>query len=442
MSQNTKKMAVLKILKQHSPLTLAAILEILGPGFAERTVRRWLSEMVHEGTVLKTGAKRSTHYQALASLQPPIFTEQAIEAIHYIRQPIFMRKPVAYSKEWLNEYQPNKTFYLPTQVREHLHTQGQRSGDKNTAGTYARKIYNKLLIDLSYNSSRLEGNTYSLLDTERLILEGTSAEGKLDEEKIMILNHKEAIRHLIDMAPKIKVDFNEICTLHFLLSDGLVSPQYSGKIRDHGVRIGGSTYVPLENKIELENQLNKLSEIAYQIQDPFEQSLFLLTHIAYLQAFTDVNKRTSRLSANISLIKHNLVPLSFNDINKDDYNSAMICIYELNDVKPLADLYYFSYLRSCQHYDVTSEAIGYDEVRVRYRQYRREIIRFIIANKLIGKKLDDYVQEQTNKAIPEIDRQRFLITVTEDLAEINVQRIAGLGITTEQLKAWLNKKKG
>lgn len=90
------------------------------------------------------------------------------------------------------------------------------------AGTYAHQLYNRLLIDLSYNSSRLEGNTYSLLDAPRLLLEGKSAEGKLDEEKIMILNHKEAIAHLLRNAGRIHIDTNEICTLHYLLSDGLV----------------------------------------------------------------------------------------------------------------------------------------------------------------------------------------------------------------------------
>lgn len=115
---------------------------------------------------------------------------------------------------------------------------------EDPAGTHAHQIFNRLLIDLSYNSSRLEGNTYSLLDTQRLVLEGSSAEGKLDEEKIMILNHKEAIRYLVDNAHRLDVDEQTICTLHYLLSDGLVEARYAGKVRDHGVRIGGSTYVP------------------------------------------------------------------------------------------------------------------------------------------------------------------------------------------------------
>ena len=123
---------------------------------------------------------------------------------------------------------------------------------------------------------------------------------------------------------------------------------------------------------------------ASAIDDPFEQSLFLLVHIAYLQAFSDVNKRTSRLSANIPLCRHNLVPLSFKSIARDDYASAMIAVYELNDIGPIADLYLASYFRSCEEYDATVEALGFDEVRVRYRQQRRRVVGHIITKPADG----------------------------------------------------------
>lgn len=440
MTKNDRKLAVVAALKKYNkPITMAELLKQLGPGFAERTIRRWLSELIDEDLVKKTGIKSSTRYQFAPSLSQSLFAREAIKSIDYVRQPIFQRSPTVYNKQWLDEYKPNQTFYFSAKDRDQMHRQGQRGVDNNSAGTFARKIYNRLLIDLSYNSSRLEGNTYSLLDTERLIFEGASAEGKLNAEKVMILNHKEAIRHLIDFAPQIEIDFNEICTLHFLLSDSLIAPQYSGQLRDHGVRISASTYVPIENKLELEKQLQIVCQKAKLIQDPFESSFFLLTHVAYLQAFVDVNKRTSRLSANIPLIKHNLVPLSFNDVEKEDYNSAMIAIYELNDVLPLSKLYYYSYLRSCQQYDANAESMGYDEIRVRYRQIRRGILRHIIVNQLTGTKIAEYVQDQAAK-IPADQRSHFLKNVFEDLHEINPHRIAGLGVSVQQLENWLALK--
>nr|WP_240946474.1 Fic family protein [Pseudomaricurvus alkylphenolicus] len=253
----------------------------------------------------------------------------------------------------------------------------------------------------------------------------------------MILNHKEAIRHLVDNAHRIEASYNQICTLHYLLADGLVAPQYAGKVRDHGVRIGASTYTPLEDSARLDKQLHAIAEKASQIINPFEQSIFLLAHVGYLQAFTDVNKRTSRLSANIALIKHNLVPLSFNIIEKDDYASAMIAIYELNDLQPLIDLYTISYRYSCQQYDVTAESLGFDEIRVRYRQQRRDIIRVIITDELINDALERYINTRATAMIPVESQADFIEDVWEDLNEISPTRIAGLGITQKQLQKWL-----
>lgn len=459
MQQFNKKMAVFKALEnQTDSVSLSQLLKIVGVPLPERTIRRWLNEMANERLIEKTGKKRGTRYQIIkrtqniaqnepgslpssdqqADQKNPhfIFSSESKEAITYIQQPIFQRKPVPYYSAWLNNYQPNKTFYLTHAERKKLFARGQPNISDAPAGTYARKIYNRLLIDLSYNSSRLEGNTYSLLDTEKLVIEGIDNSAKLDEERIMILNHKDAIRYLVDNASKLKISYDEICTLHYLLSDGLVPANYAGKMRDHAVRIGASAYLTLENPIKLKHELHLICQKTSRIIDPYEQSFFLLAHLAYLQAFTDVNKRTSRLSANIPLIQHNLYPLSFNDIEKNDYISAMIGIYELNETRPLAELYVFSYLRTCQQYDATSEAIGFDEIRVRFRTQRRELIRNIIIRNLSGKKLYDYVQSQTFKFISQDARNDFIEDVYEDLKEINSSRIAGLGITKQQLNKW------
>jgi Fic family protein len=424
-------MAVLEVLQsREQALGLSEILALLPEEYAERSVRRWLAEWVAQGVVIKSGRKRGTRYRAASRST----------AIAYVRQPLFKRRPVSYNLGWFDSYRPNQSHYFQPGETAELDRKGQRADDEEPAGTYARRIYNRLLIDLSYNSSRLEGNTYSLIDTERLLVEGTSAAGKLDEEKVMILNHKEAIRHLVEGIPRIEVGYDEVCTMHYLLSDGLVPAEYSGKVRDHGARVGASTYVPLEGKERLDRQLHAVIAKAAAIDNPYEQSLFLLIHIAYLQAFTDVNKRTSRLSANIPLLKRNRVPLSFNAIEKDDYASAMIAVYELNDVRPMIDLYVESYLRTCQEYDATVEALGFDEVRVRYRQQRRQIIGAIIANQYTGGALEEYIAEQVAQKVPGEHRESFVEDLREDLAEITPQRIAGLGISQQQLQRWLDSR--
>jgi Fic family protein len=438
-----RKMAVLHQLSQElEPITIHELLEKLDHSFIERTVRRWLAEMINEGIVEKIGHKRSTKYfisqktNRNKGMTSSCFSKESLDVVAQVKRPLYERMPVAYNDLWLDSYVPNTNFYIPIENRIELQKAGKRLSREEPAGTYAHQIFNRLLIDLSYNSSRLEGNTYSLLDTKRLILEGAGAEGKLEEEKIMILNHKEAIRSLIDNAAKLEVTEQTIFTLHFLLSDGLVEARFAGKVRDYSVTIGGSTYRPFADKRQLQIRFKRIIEKAAMIEDPFEQSLFLLAHLSYIQYFADVNKRTAMLSSNISLIKNNLVPLSFNDVTRDDYTSAMIAIYELQKIQPLVDLYLFSYMRTCAMYDATVKELGFDEIRVRYRQQRRGLIRDIIINKLTGEPMKKYISQQIPLIVKEVDREAFFGDIMEDLNEIDQSRIVGLGITLDELDEW------
>ena len=447
MSLRDNKMTILRLLGEESePITMPKLLGKLGKTFKERSVRRWLHLLTQDGAVQKIGQKRGTGYIAIGrnagqkNNRSSCFSSASIQAIDMIRRPLFEREPVAYVDAWFDAYQPNVDFYLDSITRNRLYEAGRRADVHDPAGTYAHQIFNRLLIDLSYNSSRLEGNTYSLLDTQQLLLQGTTAEGKLDEEKIMILNHKEAIRYIVDNISKIEITRTVICTLHYLLSDGLVESSEAGKIRRHGVRIKGSVYIPFEDPKSLDCHFEKIVRKAALIQDPFEQSIFLLIHLSYLQAFIDVNKRTARLSANIALIKQNLVPLAFNDIQVDDYMSAMIVIYELQNVQPLVDLYVYSYLRTCAAYDSTVKAMGFDEVRVRYRQERRNIVREVILRGLVGSLMQEYVDAQAAQQVAESVKNAFVEDVLEDLQYMDESRLAGLGVTPQELQEWKSKQ--
>lgn len=454
MSLRDNKIAVLRQLGEESePISMPDLLKKLGGHFKERSVRRWLHLLFEEGVIQKISKKRGTKYIATSgsgvrhiAKQSEIkevsscFSTQSLEAIGQISRPMFEREHVTYRPEWLQSYIPNQTTYLSTALKDQLQKAGLRASDKDPAGTYAHQVFNRLIIDLSYNSSRLEGNTYSLLETERLLLHGEKAEGKLDEESVMILNHKEAIRYLVDNASNLKINRNEICTIHFLLADGLVEPKYAGKVRDYPVRIGGSVYIPFEDQRRLSMQLEAIAEKAILIQDPFEQSFFSLIHLSYLQAFADVNKRTARLVANVPLIKENLVPLAFRDVEVKAYMSAIIAIYELQDLRPLVDLYVYSYLRTCAAYDSTVKAMGFDEVRVRYRQQRRAIVREVILQCLVGKEMQRFIARQAGQVISDPDRQPFIDDVFEDLVHMDESRLAGFGVTRGELEDWQKLK--
>ena len=121
----------------------------------------------------------------------------------------------------------------------------------------------------------------------------------------------------------------------------------------------------------------------------------------------------------------------------DEYMSAIIAIYELQDVRPLIDLYVYSYMRTCAAYDSTVQAMGFDAVRVRYRQQRRKIIQGIILDNKVGTKLQQYIQKETTKQIPQADQKAFIEDIQEDLDQMDESRLAGLGIDFDQMRKWL-----
>tara|TARA_R110002049_G_scaffold308839_2_gene514425 strand:- start:12823 stop:14220 length:1398 start_codon:yes stop_codon:yes gene_type:complete len=417
-----------------------------------KTLQRRLSALVISGQVTKTGDRRGTKYHPVSKApeeelrtntpeikagEHPFFSESSLKALKILDQPPHTREIVSYNREFLEKYVPNETYYVSRKIRDKLGSIGQRVEETVAAGTYAKQICERLLIDLSYNSSRLEGNTYSLLDTERLVREGITAEGKLHEDSVMIMNHKEAILFLVENAQDIELNSFTILNLHNLLSqDLLANPNSCGNIRTMEVNIGRSTYTPLSNPHLIRECLELLLLKSKQITDPFEQSLFLLVQMSYLQAFEDVNKRTARLASNIPFIRDNLCPLSFTDISRQDYNAAMLLIYEKNDVSPMAEVFSHAYQRSCALYDGVKESIGeVDAYRVQYRQQRKQVMGQVVANNLHGEDVERHIlgfcKEQS---IEEPDR--FTAGALADLSSLHAGAIVGLGITAQQLEVW------
>ena len=294
-----------------------------------------------------------------------------------------------------------------------------------------------MLIDLSYNSSRLEGNTYSKLDTQKLIEQGKTAKGKVYQETVMIINHKEAIEFLIENAEEIVINAFTIRNVHALLSqDLLANPNAYGNVRQIEVFNGKSAYLPLSNPHQLEDYLSLILRKAEKIKDPFEKSFFLLVHLSYLQAFEDVNKRTARLSCNIPFIQHNLCPLSFIDVPQEEYFKSLLYFYETNQIEPALELFEWAYLRSCQQYEVVTESLGeIDTYRIEHRSNRKIAMGHIIRQKLDGAAANQYLEQycQDNN-IPSEDK--FISMTLSDLAQLHEGSIIGLGITEKMFTAW------
>lgn len=423
-------------------------------GFAgrERTLQRRLSELVSDKRITRNRLKNTMIYfpvpnkdklptSAINTSGDDIFSQESREKLKFLETSVLDRDIAFYNPRFLENYKPNVSQYVSLDLRKKLLRHGVRFDDDIAAGTYAKQISQRLLIDLSYNSSRLEGNTYTQLETEQLIHRGISAKGKLNRDTIMILNHKDAIRMIIDAARDIEINSDTITDLHAILSEDLLQdPTEGGTIRKIPVAIRGSTYLPMDDLKALRAFFNLLLKKAQEITDPFEQCFFLLVQVPYLQAFADVNKRTSRISCNIPLIKGNLCPLSFVGVPQKAYTSAIYAVYERNEILPMLDVFEWAYIKSCLRYDVVRNSLGsIDSYRIKYRRERKEITIRIIVEKLhldssaVVQRIEEFCKEREI-----IDPEKFKLLTLKELAHIRNGYKLGLRVSKSQLRDWIN----
>lgn len=415
-----------------------------------RTLQRWLNALVGQGRLRKEGQARSTRYllpvqaapEAAAAAAPrdvffPLSDEaRAIDIA--VRQPVQHRTPVGYRRSFLDSYRPNTTFYLHAALRAELQALGQVAAHNEPAGTYARSIANRLLIDLSWNSSRLEGNTYSLLETERLLSAGDAAEGKGALEAQMILNHKAAIEFLMDCTPDMGFNRYTLLNLHALLSDNLLpDPTASGRLRTVAVGIGQAVFLPLEGPQLIAECFAQVLDTAAAIQDPLEQAFFAMVHLPYLQPFEDVNKRVSRLAANIPLIQHNLCPLSFVDVPPAAYISAMLGVYELNRIELLRDVFAWAYKRSCARYSAVRQSLGEpDPFRLRYRALIFDTVAEVVRAAMNKQRAIAFVARQARQHLPPADQHRFVEVTETELMSLHEGNMARYRLRPSEFEAW------
>ncbi len=428
---------------------------------ARRTLRRRLDTLLQQKRIMVSGVGRATLYQLAVDqwalleyprhIVSPILIEQerepyialsgnAWEVRDQVRQPLQGRKPVGYQSEFLDNYRPNQDFYLSPEQLARLHQLGQTPGPVRPAGTHARGILGRLLIDLSWASSRLEGNTYSHLDTMRLLEYGQAAVGKNAEETQMILNHKAAIEMLVENAAEIGFNRFTLLNLHALLSDNLMpDPRASGRLRTCPVEIGASVYLPLAFPPLLHAAFDRLLEKIRQITDPFEQAFFAMVHLPYLQPFEDVNKRVARLAANIPLVRHNLCPLSFVDVPQRAYVEAILGVYELNRTDMLADVFVWAYERSCQRYLAIRQTLGEpDAFRLKHRNALIHAAQQIVCSDLPG--TDQDILQFVPADMSDIERQAFVDSIHNDLDFLYEGNVARFRLKFSDYERWRFKR--
>jgi len=425
-----------------------------GRTIAHSTLAVRLEELLATGRISRSAARRNTVYSsgpATANGSKPVSSDvelgnslalplsaDALAARILLRRPRGERAPVTYNPEFLDAYQPGTTWYLPRALRDQLSEMGRTDYMQQAAGTYARDIMQRLIIDLSWGSSRLEGNKYSRIDTEELLRGGTEAPGASAQDRQMILNHKAAIEFLVENAEAIGFNRYTMLGLHALLSENLLpNPDDEGKLRARPIVIGTSVYTPTAIPQVIEERFDAILTKASAIPDPMEQAFFAMVHLPYLQPFIDVNKRTSRLAANIPLITANLCPLSFVDVPEQHYNDGTLAVFERTDISLLRDVFAWAYERSCAQFTVLQQAMGEpDPIRLNYRVHLRALVSDVVRG---GEWPTDaeLATSAERLAVPEHDREAFAIAARRDLVGLRPDILARYSLRQSEFETWV-----
>ena len=437
------------LLHDMAALAAAGLAHVSSAQLAEVTgsslpaVKRVLLKLVADKKIEVTGKARATRYRLLPTRTPPLaaplesrrgiaptWRPASIELRERLGLPLAARMPVTYRREFVDDYKPNETFLLPRELADELSALGSHPGQL-PAGTYVRKVLEQLLIDLSWSSSHLEGNRYTLLDTEELFKSGAAA---TDNDAVMLLNHKAAIEFLVDAVPVQGLSAGLVRNLHaVLMQDLLVDVASLGAIREKVVNISGTTYVPSQVPALLSEMFERVVSVGQRIKNPLEAAFFLWINLAYLQPFEDGNKQVSRLAANIPLMLYNHAPLSFLDVERDDYAMAMMGVYEYCDVSMAVDLFDWTYRRSQAKYRVVQESMGSpDPFRVKYREALTEAVGLVVRGQA------SEPGAMTGLGLPEEHASKFRELLVQELTALAAFNCARYRLGIKETQAWID----
>ena len=314
------------------------------------TLFRDLRSLISVGLVTSSGVGKATVYQRID--EHPL--------LHEPKKNFSTEKPILFNFEVFNHltglFTPGERAHLD-RIYKSLNAQIAKLGN-----TIAKRELERFVIELAWKSSRIEGNTYSLLETETLIKMHQEAEGHTKEEAAMILNHKAAFDTMFARREGFKtLRMSDITQLHTLLIQNLgVDPG----VRNHPVGITGSAFRPLDNQWQIREALEKLIKAINSSHHPFEKALIASSMVAYIQPFADGNKRTSRMLTNAILVAHDFYPISYRVVNETTYKQALITFYEQHSLYELKRILIEQYEFALDNYFRTSPSLALTAVRV------------------------------------------------------------------------------
>lgn len=366
--------------------------------------------------------------------RPPSWSEASLSLRLALSGNANLRARAEYQRAFVDRYIPNESSLLPPSLAKTLYRAAFWQ-EPLPYGTVGVRMMDEFLLDLSWSSSRLEGNAYSRERTAELFATldqgGSPEDANIDVQ--MLLNHRNAIDFLVRHASLEGVTRRVTQDVHGLLMEGLLGdPQDLGQLRQRIVAIGGSSYRPPAVPALLSEMLEHIVSKAARTRNPVEAAFFLWVNLAYLQPFVDGNKRTSRLMSNVPLMRRNCAPLSFIDVQSEDYGLAMLGVYERLDLSVAVDLFEWAYTRSMHRYIAMLDPLPViDPVRLRFRAQLGDIMRAVV------------VQRQTAQSaiecqdIPCCDRSRFEALVHKEIAALHENHGAIFRIRHEQVTDWI-----
>ncbi len=334
MQLSPRQQDIINIVMENPHVSISQIKENLRGKVSMPTLNRDMAALVAENYLLKSGKGRATSY----SISPfyRIFAPLAI-GDYFDKDPDMRDAATAFNHDLLSLLE-NIDILLPAEAKHLLALKDEYQ--TNITGfppTLYQKELERLTIELSWKSSQIEGNTYSLLETERLFLEKEEAEGKPHEDAVMLLNHKYALNYLLehkDIAKELNLKLLE--EIHALLIKDL---GVSKNIRSRTVGITGTAYKPLDNKYQIKEALERMCALINTSDNGFEKALLAVVLISYIQPFEDGNKRTARMISNALLITHGACPLSYRSVDSLDYKKAMLLFYEQNNMSVFKQIF-------------------------------------------------------------------------------------------------------
>ncbi len=292
------------------------------------TIKRELSKLVAKKLISSTGKGKATRYK----LSPYYNLFREIDIQDYYKKEIDERTIIEdFNFSLLREIFPATKLFTEDELNHLTGLQKEFERNISELSEYEiKKEFERLAIDLSWKSSQIEGNTYSLLETERLLKEKETAAGKSKEEAVMLLNHKEAIDFIIENPDYLlPVSVSKIEDIHSILTKEL---SVGRNIRKRRVGISGTNYRPIDNEFQIKEALSLTCDLINKKENVFEQAFLALILISYIQPFVDGNKRTARIVSNAILLNRNHCPISFRTVDSVDYKKAMLLFYEQNNI--------------------------------------------------------------------------------------------------------------